>query len=289
MLSLTAIGQRINETKQSTTCIRELEESEVAILNNARKNIADIENLANTSYSLENNYLEFINYTTYIKQNKETIIYGNGSIHNSMQSIIQETNRLLLNVLFTMTATVEHFKYHLKKCDTLDYEKDLSNLFDNCSEYSFLYKLRNFAQHQCLPITNINISESIIEDSQINVYVSKEELLKYDSWGKIVKPYLKQQTDNFEITSILIKGINNLQNDIFQKWKNKYIENSNKDFEVIKAFVSEIMTYCQNNDFTSACPCLLENIVPLNESKSNIRLTISYFPLQFMNKLGMIE
>jgi hypothetical protein len=113
--------------------------------------------------------------------------------------------------------------------------------------------------------------------------------LPWFPWGKIVKPYIEQQSDNFEITSILINAISNLQNNIFKKRVDKYIEDSSKDFDVIKAFVVEVMEYCQNNDFISACPCLLESITPLNESNTNIRLTISYFPLHFMNKLGMIE
>lgn len=287
MTILAAIGKRLNETNQ-TIGIRELSDIEQDSLNCARCNIALLENLVNSRYILENNFQEFLNYAKYIKDSKD-IITNNIGIQNCMTEIIHETNRLLINVLFAMTATVEHFKHHLKEMDREDYNTTVKNLFDSSPEYSFCYKLRNFSQHQCLPITDMNISSSIYKESDLNIYVNKDALLTYDSWGKIVRPYIESQDDKFEINNIIGKAISDLQEQIFLLWINKYVSSAESDIKIINDYILEIMHYCLKNNFIDAHPCLLENILPLNEKSTNLRISISHFPLIFLNKIGVVK
>ncbi len=189
MSFLGAILQDDCEIQQKIIEIRELSNDEENILDHAFKELANLECLINTKYSLEQNFSEFIVYTDFLNKNQSLVVQNNINISEKMQEIIQETNRLVLNVLFSLTATVEHFRHILKKTDVAEYEQMLNNLFDTCVEYAFIYKLRNFSQHQCLPISNIHIAESIEEIPKINVFLNKELLLNYDSWGKVVKPY----------------------------------------------------------------------------------------------------
>jgi len=169
MSFLSAAIQKDSEIQQIIE-IRELSNDEEDILNQALKELADLECLIDIKYSLGRNFSELITYTDYLNKNQSLIIQNNLHISEKMQGIIQETNRLLLNVLFSLTATVEHFKHILKRADVTEYELMLNNLFDTCPEYAFIYKLRNFSQHQCLPISNIHISESIEKPSKINVF-----------------------------------------------------------------------------------------------------------------------
>lgn len=193
MVSLAAMIKKDANSEQSFIGIRELKEGERNSLDNARKNIALLKILIDTSYAMNKNFDEFLAYSQYIKENQELIIQMKLNFHPTMENIVQETNRLLLNVLFSMTANVEHFKYNLQATDRNKYAEMLNNLFDTCLDYAFIYKLRNYSQHQQLPITNITASESIEEPSKIKVFIDKDILLKYDSWGKIVKPYLEQK------------------------------------------------------------------------------------------------
>ncbi len=189
MTSLATMIKKDDNSEPSLVAIREFSKEEIISLNNARKNISLLKVIIDTSYAMERNFNEFLTYSKYVKDNQESIIQTKLNFHSTIENIVQETNRLLLNVLFSMTATTQHFKHNLETNDRNSYEKMLNKLFDSCLDYAFMYKLRNYSQHQNLPITNISASESIEEPSKIEVFVNKEILLKYDSWGKIVKPY----------------------------------------------------------------------------------------------------
>jgi len=269
--------------------IRELSTEEITTLNNARKNISSLNILFDTRYAMEKNFNEFLTYSKYIKDNQESIVEMKLNFNSTMKNIVQETNRLLLNVLFSMTATIEHFKHNLEVKDRGNYEKMLNNLFDSCLDYAFMYKLRNYSQHQHLPITHITVSESIEEPSKIEVFINKEILLKYDSWGKIVKPYLEQKEQEFDITNILINAITNLHNNVFLYWINKYIDNTEHDFGIIVSFIEEIVKHCEENGALAIYPCILEDVVQNQKGSQCLKMQISYFPIEFLQKLGIIN
>ena len=101
MSFLSAAIQKDSEIQQIIE-IRELSNDEEDILNQALKELADLECLINTKYSLEQNFSELIAYTNYLNKNQSLIIQSNLHISEKMQGIIQETNRLVLNVLFSL-------------------------------------------------------------------------------------------------------------------------------------------------------------------------------------------
>lgn len=289
MTSLATMIKKDDNSEPSLVAIREFSKEEIISLNNARKNISLLKVIIDTSYAMERNFNEFLTYSKYVKDNQESIIQTKLNFHSTIENIVQETNRLLLNVLFSMTATTQHFKHNLETNDRNSYEKMLNKLFDSCLDYAFMYKLRNYSQHQNLPITNISASESIEEPSKIEVFVNKEILLKYDSWGKIVKPYLEQKEQKFEITNILISAITNLHNNVFLYWINKYIKNTECDFGIIVSFIEEIVKHCEDNGALAAYPCILENVEQMQEASQGLKMQISYFPIEFLQKLGVIN
>ena len=268
--------------------LRALTNQEVEILSFSMENISELQKLYDTDYLLKKNYFAFLEYMDFIENNKDALVTGL-NIRNSMQEIIQETNRLLLNLLFSFTATVEHFKHNLKKNDQDEYERMLKNLFDSCGDYAFIWKLRNFAQHQCLPISNIQTDNSIDSGTKISILLNKSDLLQYDSWGTIAKPFLENQEPTFEITSILINAVTELHNTIFLFWLNKYISDSEKDFEIILNFIQEIMNTCKKQNKKLAYPIILNEISSKNSDKNNLSMTFSHFPIDFLNKIGVID
>ena len=64
--------------------------------------------------------------------------------------------------------------------------KDFDNFrrltFDTFFSYRFFYKLRNYAVHNDIPIT---FAQNNME-SGLKLYFSRDDLIKWDGWGRIV-------------------------------------------------------------------------------------------------------
>lgn len=268
--------------------IRELSNDEKTKLEKALKNISILKKLYNTDFSLKKNYYAFLDYIDYTEDHKE-ILAKSPNMQKTMHELLSETNHLLLNLLFSFTATVEHFKHNLIKDDHYEYEKMCSQLFDSCIEYAFTWKLRNFAQHQCLPITNIHVNNDIQKGEKIDISISKNELLKYDSWGKIVKPFITNQENTFEITQIIINAVTNLHNNIFLYWINKYISNFDEDIKIIIEFIKEINNFCEKQNKILSYPIILNDIISKDNDRKNLNFSFTHFPIEFLNQIGIVK
>lgn len=160
------------------------------------------------------------------------------------------TNRYLLNYLFSFRTYIDHLETFIKR----EYGKDsreinefkalTGKLYDENFAYRFFYKLRNYAQHCGLPIDNFEIKPSLIESKysvEINIGFHTEKLLaSFDSWGEILKKELKscEILDLVSITSTfstLIKEIDiwfyNLIYPLIQLVKTKVKVLTNGKFE----------------------------------------------------------
>ena len=71
MVSLAAMIKKDANSEQSLIGIRELKEGDRNSLNNARKNIALLKILIDTSYAMNKNFDEFLAYSKCIKENQE--------------------------------------------------------------------------------------------------------------------------------------------------------------------------------------------------------------------------
>ncbi len=268
--------------------IRKLSNDEKTKLEKALKNISILKKLYNTDYSLKKNYYAFLDYIDYIEEHKD-ILAKSPNMQKTMHDLLSETNYLLLNLLFSFTAAVEHFKHNLNKDDHYEYEKMCSQLFDSCIEYAFTWKLRNFAQHQCLPITNIQVNNDIQKGEKIDICISKNELLKYNSWGKIVKPFITNQENTFEITQIIINAVTNLHTNIFRYWINKYISNFDEDIKTIIEFIKEINNFCEKQNKILSYPIILNDIISKDKDRKNLNFSFTHFPIEFLNQIGVIK
>lgn len=116
--------------------------------------------------------------------------------------ILFEANRLLMNFLAMCFSYVEHIKHRIfeqyggKESKTY---KDFDNFrrltFDTFFSYRFFYKLRNYAVHNDIPIT---FAQNNIE-SGLKLYFSRDDLIKWDGWGRIVGLDLQQAPEYIEI------------------------------------------------------------------------------------------
>lgn len=119
------------------------------------------------------------------------------------------TNRYLLNYLFSFRTYIDHLGTFIKReygkgsKEIEEFKALTGKLYDENFAYRFFYKLRNYAQHCGLPIDNFEIKPSLIDGKysvKINIGFHTEKLLaSFDSWGEILKKELK----NFDILDLV--------------------------------------------------------------------------------------
>ena len=169
--------------------------------------------------------------TTDLLQNSES---WNSVGKDDIEKVFYETNRLLLNYLTSVKTFLDHSETKLnrkfgKESDELTLFKNVTSTFyDSSFAYRFFYKLRNYAQHIGLPLTNIGFTSEYNREINLmkgilRAYFKSSELLeKYDSWS-IVKEDFKNREPEIDLTTILyemthnIKEIGKCVKEIFEK------------------------------------------------------------------------
>lgn len=131
------------------------------------------------------------------------------NIKSSPDAVVAEANRLLFNFCITAQSFINYAEKASKKSGNENkkhFNEYISNLFDNCFEYRFFYKLRNFCAHYSFPISQITTSEP----SVVQVTCSKEHLLSYDGWGRIVQNDLAGMDSTIDILDYVEPYLNAL-------------------------------------------------------------------------------
>jgi len=113
-----------------------------------------------------------------------------------------EANRLLMNFLAMCFSYVEHVKHRIfeeyggkESKEYKGFDNFRRRTFDTFFSYRFFYKLRNYAVHHDFPITfyNNNI------ESGLKLYFNRDDLIKWDGWGRIVGQDLQRAPKYIEI------------------------------------------------------------------------------------------
>jgi hypothetical protein len=127
--------------------------------------------------------------------------------------MIQEMNRLIMNLLTSFRTCLDHYAHRLSSIDKQGskykevFEKAQSYCFDNSFAYRFFCKLRNYVQHSGLPVSELFGSLEpgpegrVIHD--IVLFINRDDLIrKYDGWGP-VKKEIKLQPEKIDIISLV--------------------------------------------------------------------------------------
>ncbi|CAL2075882.1 conserved protein of unknown function [Tenacibaculum sp. 190524A02b] len=151
-----------------------------------------------------------------------------------VEKVYYTTNRLLLNYLTSVKTFLDHSETKLnrkfgKNSEELNQFKNVTSFFyDNSFAYRFFYKLRNYAQHIGLPLTNIGFTtednrEVNLMKRTLSAYFESSELVKkYDSWSIVKKDFenkaseIDLSTELYEMTHN-IKEIGKCVKDLFEK------------------------------------------------------------------------
>lgn len=127
---------------------------------------------------------------------------------------------VLINLYAFLTsarAVVDQCSGDLKRAFGADspernrFETALSRIYDNVAEYRFFYALRNYAQHQAVPLSaRPAASASLIQvdgdervESEFSVCCDRDALLAGGEWKVIVREWLGDQPVRFPIAPIV--------------------------------------------------------------------------------------
>jgi len=140
---------------------------------------------------------------------------------------VDATSRRTRNVTKCMLqyqCLARTFLDHTKVCLTRNYGKKSAHLntylkgthnaFDAGFGYGFLYKLRNYAQHIDIPISNYHVNCSDVETDKmitdVKISVSRDRLIEnYDEWSKVL-PGLQEQPADIELLPLIRDDMRNM-------------------------------------------------------------------------------
>ncbi len=259
--------------------IRELSEIELSNYFKNSKIINQYINLNNAIYLLMSNYEEFSNFIS----NPENYLIHNG-LEDKMNKLLINANKYLTNLLFSLSATKNHFKLLLDINDQKLFEDKMNYLYSNNDEYTFIWELRNYAQHFFLPLTNIQISEHLDGEQiskSIEFKISKKELLINKSNWKRITDFVNQQPEYIDIKEKLSNVYYQIIN-IYKAFSNNHIEKFDTAFKDMSKFVKEIQVYAIDNKINNFYPCILQ-------LEMNMSFQMKHLYLDTLYNLGYFE
>lgn len=159
-------------------------------------------------------------------------------------------NRYIMNFLSSVRIYLAHQETNLKKKNGKDsqkvklFEKACNKAYDSNFSYRFLYKLRNYTQHFGMPVGEISLQESLGPDSgdihnSIEVKFNRDELLRYDKWGKKLKSEIQELPTTFKITphvTVMMKCIEKINFTLIED----DLPNLIKSAEYVKQLITDI-------------------------------------------------
>lgn len=124
---------------------------------------------------------------------------------NDFEKIGLIANRLCLNFCASLRLFIDRVDSIAKKQPDeikASFKEFQSGLYDENFEYRFFYRLRNYTIHYTFPIQIISAS---MEDG-VEVYCSREAMLKYKKWGP-VKTDILQLPESFILREYIEKEL----------------------------------------------------------------------------------
>ncbi len=159
-------------------------------------------------------------------------------------SDILECNRLLLNFVDTFYSYINYFESQYKTI----FSKIKAYFYDNYLEYAFIYKVRNYAIHEDLPVHK-KIKVFFEDRIESKFVMLKQILLNSTRFSKEFKKRLEvafagnEEIDLFEMVVQMPKIILEIQKQMLLAVSAELIE----CFEVLKKYVKKEEVYLMKN------------------------------------------
>ncbi|WP_292389625.1 hypothetical protein [Methanosarcina sp. UBA5] len=243
------------------------------------------------------NYMEYKNVLNqYFKIHCE-----NSDIHGTyVEKMVFNINRLVLNFLSAVRTFLDHAETNLKRKygensnNFQIFDKACSSCFDHYFSYRFLYKLRNYSQHVGMPIIGLETSSEMVSinpleaDHMLRTITLKNDLLKYDKWGKVKDEifFLPDRIDINPYIDEMMHCIDTINTTLYGK--EEFIE-----LLQYTAFLDKLIKEAKSKD---GIPCIflkIENITDTEKSSllfsERLRLTVDQFPFNAMELIDLLN
>lgn len=110
------------------------------------------------------------------------------------EKALQTGNKLILNyctVIKIMVEKVSSYLKHNQPDKMKEFKEFCSEIYDNHFSYRFFMRLRNYVVHNGMPFTKVISSLK----NDCNIYMSRDNLLKWDGWSTVRKDLEKLEED----------------------------------------------------------------------------------------------
>ena len=233
--------------------VRKFDDEEYEKYLDALENIYEIDDKISLFHMIFINYFDFQEYM----ENMIINYHHNSIIQSKTKTDVNNLNCKLNNFLSSIRLFLDHSDRKLKKKyapeseEYILFDNKTSELFDSYFSYRFLYKLRNYVQHNNVAITYVNIFED--EDMiSLSIALDRNLLLNDFNWGKVKKD-LENQNDLIEIFPLMTEMLVNLKILSIMLIKSE-LDKINDSIEFINNLIDEIdkqyipVTFNSNRD-----------------------------------------
>lgn len=135
---------------------------------------------------------------------------------SEMQDLFFEGNRYLLNYLASFRLYIDHSDRQLKKFfgeeseERKRFKAMLSEFYDGFFSYRFLSELRNYIQHNGMPVGQLNYKANEEDDpskmkGNYKLSLDRDYLLKDYKWKSIVKKELLNKDKNIDVFELVFQ------------------------------------------------------------------------------------
>lgn len=252
--------------------VRKLDNREYEKYLDALEDINEIDDKISLFHMIFINYYDFQEYMERIIIN----FHHNKIIQSKTKTDVNNLNCRLNNFLSSIRLFLDHSDRKLKKKygseseEYILFDNKTSELFDSYFSYRFLYKLRNYVQHNNVAITYINTFEAG-DMISLSIALNRDLLLNDFNWGKVKKD-LENQNDLIEIFPVMTEMLDNLKKLVLIVIKNE-LEKIKDSIEFINSLIDEIGKY---------------HIPVTFNSDSDRDIQYSDFPLDLINFINYV-
>lgn len=140
-----------------------------------------------------------------------------------IERMVLDINRRLLNFLSSIRTFLDHTQTELakrygKESDRFKrFKEACSKSYEDSFSYRFFAKLRNYSQHCGMPLGQMTLKSEESPPYSGNIYhsleakFSRDELLKFDSWGTRIQKEIIQLQSEFDIVQHVVETMKCIQ------------------------------------------------------------------------------
>ena len=192
----------------------------------------------------ESNRIELLNVIDFSAKEQNALHLMDQKNKQAFQAYMNEFVRTFLNHIGSIYIFIEYSRRENRYLDSINkhitgYAQKVEELFSANELVQFVNNLRNYCIHVSVPNFTFSFSFSTIEESKQFLYITKEDLLKDDSWNKKALKYLSGCDDKVIILNI-VNDYYSVQKTFYKWFNDEYYAKCEKEIDYVKEAHSSV-------------------------------------------------